>query len=626
MQYPRTRRVDVTDDYFGTKVSDPYRWLEDDNSEETKAWVKAENEVTFKYLKKIKARKKIEKRLTELWNYEKYGLPWKKGGKYFFSKNDGLQNQSVLYVQTSPEAQPEVLLDPNKLSEDGTVALAIRSVNEQGKYLAYGTSSGGSDWREIFVRDVETKKDLPDHLKWIKFSGASWSKDGKGFYYCRYPEPKKGKELTQQNTGQMVYYHRVNTTQDKDVLVYRDKKHPNRGAYPYVTRDGKYLIITVTQGTDSKNRVYYMDLKKGIKGRVVKLLDDFDASYSYIDNDGEVFYFRTDLNAPRGKIIAVNIKKPSKRHWKDIVPEKDDVLSSVTVVNNEFVTSYMHDAHDRIIIYKKDGTFDREIVLPAIGSVGGISGKKKDTEMFYGFSSYSYPYTIYKYDFKTGKSKVFHAPKVKFDPDDFITKQVFYKSKDGTKIPMFISYRKDLNLKKANPCYLYGYGGFNISLTPYFSVSNLQWMEMGGILAIPNIRGGGEYGIEWYKQGTLDKKQNVFDDFIAAAEYLIKQGYTSKDKLAIGGGSNGGLLVGACMTQRPDLYAAALPAVGVMDMLRYHKFTIGWAWASDYGRSDNPKDFKYLYAYSPYHNLKPGVSYPATLVTTADHDDRVVPA
>ena len=626
MQYPRTRRVDVTDDYFGTKVSDPYRWLEDDNSEETKAWVKAENEVTFKYLKKIKARKKIEKRLTELWNYEKYGLPWKKGGKYFFSKNDGLQNQSVLYVQTSPEAQPEVLLDPNKLSEDGTVALAITSVNEQGKYLAYGTSSGGSDWREIFVRDVETKKDLPDHLKWIKFSGASWSKDGKGFYYCRYPEPKKGKELTQQNTGQMVYYHRVNTTQDKDVLVYRDKKHPRRGAYPYVTRDGKYLIITVTQGTDSKNRVYYMDLKKGIKGRVVKLLDDFDASYSYIDNDGEVFYFRTDLNAPRGKIIAVNIKKPSKRHWKDIVPEKDDVLSSVTVVNNEFVTSYMHDAHDRIIIYKKDGTFDREIVLPAIGSVGGISGKKKDTEMFYGFSSYSYPYTIYKYDFKTGKSKVFHAPKVKFDPDDFITKQVFYKSKDGTKIPMFISYRKNLNLKKPNPCYLYGYGGFNISLTPYFSVSNLQWMEMGGILAIPNIRGGGEYGIEWYKQGTLDKKQNVFDDFIAAAEYLIKQGYTSKDKLAIGGGSNGGLLVGACMTQRPDLYAAALPAVGVMDMLRYHKFTIGWAWASDYGRSDNPKDFKYLYAYSPYHNLKPGVSYPATLVTTADHDDRVVPA
>jgi len=626
IQYPETKRVDVVDDYFGTKVADPYRWLEDDNSAETKAWVKAENEVTFKYLKKIRARKKIEKRLTELWNYEKYGLPWKKGGKYFFSKNDGLQNQSVLYVQNKLDAKPEVLLDPNKLSEDGTVALAITSISEDGKYLAYGTSSGGSDWRDMFVRNVETKKDLSDHLKWIKFSGASWSKDGKGFYYCKYPEPEKGHELTQRNTNQMVFYHKVNSSQDADVLVYQDKKHPKRGFYPFVTDDGKYLVIFVSQGTDSRNRVYYMDLAKGIKSRVVRLLDKFDASYSFIDNDGKKFYFRTDLNAPKGRIVEIDLKRPAKRHWKEIIPEKNDVISSVTVVNNEFVTSYMHDAYNKVYIYKKNGKFKKEIALPAIGSVSGISGEKKDTEMFYGFSSYSYPYTIYKYDFKKGESRIFRSPKVKFNPSDFKTEQVFYESRDGTSVPMFISYKKGLKKNSPNPCYLYGYGGFDISLTPYFSVSNLQWMEMGGILAIPNIRGGGEYGIDWYKQGVLGKKQNVFDDFISAAEYLINKGYTSREKIAIGGGSNGGLLVGACMTQRPDLYAAALPAVGVMDMLRYHKFTIGWAWASDYGRSDNPNDFKFLYAYSPYHNLKQGVSYPATLVTTADHDDRVVPA
>jgi len=626
IQYPETKRVDVVDDYFGTKVADPYRWLEDDNSEETKAWVKAENEVTFKYLKKIKARKKIEKRLTELWNYEKYGLPWKEGGRYFFSKNDGLQNQYVLYVQNTLDAEPEVLLDPNKLSEDGTVALAITSVSEDGNYLAYGTSSGGSDWREIFVRDINTKDDLGDHIKWVKFSGASWSKDSKGFYYCRYPEPKKGHELTQQNKNQKIFYHRINTAQDKDVLVYEDKKHPDRGFYPFVTDDGRYLIISVSQGTDRRNRVYYMDLKNGVKARVIKLLDKFDASYSFVDNDGQIFYFRTDLDAPKGRVVAINIKKPAKRFWKEIIPEASDVLSGVSVVNNKFIASYMHDAYNKLFIYNKDGSFDGEISLPAIGSVAGISGKKYDKEMFYGFSSFSYPYTIYKYDFKTNESKVFRSPKVLFNPSDFVTRQVFYKSKDGTKIPMFISYKKDLKTDRPNPCYLYGYGGFNISLTPHFRVSNLQWMEMGGILAVPNIRGGGEYGIEWYKQGVLDKKQNVFDDFIAAAEYLIDKGYTSKEKLAIGGGSNGGLLVGACMTQRPDLYAAALPAVGVMDMLRYHKFTIGWAWASDYGRSDNPQQFKYLYAYSPYHNLKKGVSYPATLVTTADHDDRVVPA
>jgi len=626
IQYPETKRTDVADDYFGTTVQDPYRWLEDDNAEDTKAWVEAQNKVTFKYLNSIGARKKIEKRLTELWNYEKFGLPWKRGDKYFFSKNDGLQNQSVLYMQNSLKADPQVLLDPNKLSDDGTVALAITSINSSGKFLAYGTSSGGSDWREIFVRDIETKEDLPDHLKWIKFSGASWSRQADGFYYSRYPAPKEGQELTQQNTNQMVYFHYAGTSQDDDVLIFRDENHPRRGYYSHVTDDGKYVIISVSQGTDRRNRVFYMDVSRGVKGTVVKLLDDFDASYAFIDNDGPVFYFRTDLKAPKGRVIAVNITRPQKKYWKEIIPETNDVIAGTAVVDNRFVTSYMHDAYNKIMVYEKDGSPGKEIELPALGSVAGISGRKHDTEMFYGFSSYAYPNTIYKYDFKKGESTVFHAPDVKFNPSDFVTKQVFFRSKDGTQVPMFISHKKGLDTDKTHPCYLYGYGGFNISLTPRFSVSNLTWMEMGGILAIPNIRGGGEYGIEWYKQGILEKKQNVFDDFIAAAEYLIDRGYTETPKLAIGGGSNGGLLVGACMTQRPELFGAALPAVGVLDMLRYHKFTIGWAWASDYGRSDNPDHFDFLYAYSPLHNLKQGTEYPATLITTADHDDRVVPA
>ncbi|HDL19063.1 MAG TPA: S9 family peptidase [Bacteroidetes bacterium] len=627
IKYPVTKEVDVVDDYHGTKVADPYRWLEDDNSAETKQWVEAENKVTFAYLKKIPQRKKIEKRLTELWDYEKYSLPYKEGGLYFFSKNDGLQNQPVLYVQESFEAEPRVLIDPNKFSEDGTIALTTTSVSKNGKYIMYGTASGGSDWQEFKVKEIATGKDLADHLKWIKFSGGSWSRDSQGFYYSRYPEPKEGEELQQQNRFPKVYFHRVGTDQSDDELIYEDPTQPDWGFSAFVTDDGRYLVLHVWQGTDRRNRIYYVKLNGSRQGRVIKLLNDFDAGYQYIDNDGSLFYFQTDLNAPKSKVIAIDVRRPNRLNWKTVIPERDDVLSGVNVINNKLVAVYMHNAHNLIKIFEKSGSLVNEVALPAIGSVAGISGKKEDSEMFYGFTSFSYPTRHYRYDFAAGESTLFRSPEVKFNPEDFETQQIFCESKGGVKVPIFITYKKGIDLKSGNnPTYLYGYGGFNISLTPSFSVSNLQWMEMGGIYAMANIRGGGEYGVEWYKQGTLANKQNVFNDFIAAAEYLIAEGYTSKEKLAIGGGSNGGLLVGACMTQRPDLYAAALPAVGVMDMLRYHKFTIGWAWASDYGRSDDPEQFMFLYAYSPYHNLKEGTCYPATLVTTADHDDRVVPA
>jgi len=626
IEYPATKTADVVEDYHGTQVADPYRWLEDDNAEETKQWVEAQNKVTFAYLEKIPQRKKINERLTELWNYEKYGMPYKEGGLYFFTKNDGLQNQSVLYVQKSLDADPKILLDPNTFSEDGTVALTRTAVSKNGHYLMYGTSSGGSDWQEFSLRNIQSGNDLSDHLQWIKFSGASWSKDSKGFYYSRYDEPPKGKKMVQSNKSQKVFYHEVGTDQSKDQLIYEDKTHPDRMFNAEVTDDGKYLILYVGEGSASENRIYYMELRGGRKGNVIKLLDDLDAHYSFIGNDGTLFYFQTDLAAPKGRILGIPIHRPQKKNWKEIIPEQEDVLSNVSIINNRFVTVYMHDAYDLIKIYTKEGAFAGEISLPTLGSVAGISGKKEDTEMFYYFSSFIYPPTIYHYDFKKQESTVFRAPKVKFNPEDFETKQVFFKSKDGTRIPMFLSYKKGMQFDGNIPTYLYGYGGFNISLTPHFNISNIFWMERGGMYAQANLRGGGEYGEEWHKQGMLKNKQNVFDDFISAAEYLIHEGYTSKEKLAISGASNGGLLVGASMTQRPDLFAAALPAVGVMDMLRYHKFTIGWAWASDYGRSDNLEQFKFLYAYSPLHNLKEGVSYPATLVTTADHDDRVVPA
>jgi len=628
LQYPTARKSDVVDDYHGTRVPDPYRWLEDPDSPESRAWIEAQNRLTEAYLAAIPARTAIRDRLTKLWNYPKYGTPFRKGGRYFFFKNDGLQNQSVLYKQASLTAQPETLLDPNLLSEDGTVALSTLAVTDDGRLLAYGTSASGSDWEEFRVRDVAMGKDRPDHLKWIKFSGASWTKDGAGFFYSRYPEPTD-KALTDVNRFQKLYYHRLGTDQAQDVLVYERPDQPDWGMNAEVTDDGRYAVLQVWLGTDRRNRVYYLDLKQAkrpkVTGEVVRLLDDFDASYSFVGNDGPVFYFLTDLDASRKRVIAIDTRHPERAHWREIIPQSTDVLEGIQIIHDTFVAQYMHDASSRLRLVALDGRPVKQLELPTLGSIGGISGERKDEEMFYAFTSFLYPTTIFRYDFKTGATSVFKAPTIDFDPSGYETKQVFYASKDGTRVPMFITHKKGLRLDGSNPTYLYGYGGFNISLTPAFSVAVLAWLEMGGVYAVPNLRGGGEYGEEWHQAGMHDKKQNVFDDFIAAAEFLIAQGYTSTPKLAIAGGSNGGLLVGAAITQRPDLFGAALPAVGVMDMLRFHKFTIGWAWVTDYGSADSAAQFPYLYKYSPLHNIQAGTRYPATLVTTADHDDRVVP-
>jgi len=628
LQYPAARKSDVVDDYHGTRVPDPYRWLEDPDSPESRAWIEAQNRLTAAYLAEIPARATIRQRLTKLWNYPKYGAPFRKAGRYFFLKNDGLQNQSVLYKQASLEATPETLLDPNILSEDGTVALSTLAVSDNGRLLAYGTAASGSDWEEFRVRDVVTARDLPDHLKWIKFSGASWTKDGAGFFYSRYPEPTD-KALTDVNRFQRLYYHRLGTDQAQDVLVYERPDQPDWGMNAEVTDDGRYAVLTVWLGTDRRNRVYFRDLKDPrhpqITGEVVRLLDDFDASYAFVGNDGPVFYFLTDLDAPRKRVIAIDTRHPERGRWRELIPQGQDVLEGVQIIHDTFVANYMHDASSRLRLFALDGRMLKDLELPTLGSIGSISGERKDDEMFYAFTSFLYPTTIFRYDFKSGATSVFKAPTIDFDPSRYETKQVFYTSKDGTRVPMFITYKKGLTLDGSNPTYLYGYGGFNISLTPSFSVAMLVWLEMGGVYAVPNLRGGGEYGEEWHQGGMHEKKQNVFDDFIAAAEYLIAQGYTSPAKLAIAGGSNGGLLVGAAMTQRPELFGAALPAVGVMDMLRFHKFTIGWAWVTDYGSADSAAQFPYLYKYSPLHNIRAGTRYPATLVTTADHDDRVVP-
>ncbi|MBD0302942.1 MAG: S9 family peptidase [Tolypothrix sp. T3-bin4] len=623
--YPSSRKSDRVDDYHGTIVADPYRFLEDPDSEETKAWVEAENQVTFGYLNEIPAREKIKQRLTKLWDYEKYSIPFQEGENYFYFKNDGLQNQSVLYTLKTLDGEPKVLLDPNKLSEDGTVALSGLSISKDGKLLAYGLSSSGSDWQEWKVRDVESGEDLPDHLKWIKFSGASWTNDNQGFFYSRYDEPNEKTKLEDVNYYQKLYYHKLGTSQTEDTLIYERPDQKEWGFGGGVTEDGHYLVISVWLGTDPKNLFFYKDLTNP-NAEVVELIKEFEADYSFIDNDDSVFYFRTDLDAPRARVIAIDSKNPDKSAWQEIIPQAVETLESVGILNNQFVADYLKDAHSQVKIFDLNGTFVREVELPGLGSVGGFNGKRHDTETFYSFTSYTTPPTIYRYDIVSGKSQVFRQPKVDFNPADYETKQVFYRSKDNTQVPMFITYKKGIKLDGNNPTLLYAYGGFNISLTPSFSVSTLVWLEMGGVYAVPNLRGGGEYGEEWHQAGMKLKKQNVFDDFIAAAEWLIANRYTKTDKLAIAGGSNGGLLVGACMTQRPDLFGAALPAVGVMDMLRFHKFTIGWAWVSEYGSPDNPEEFKALYAYSPLHNLKPGTAYPATMITTADHDDRVVPA
>jgi prolyl oligopeptidase len=625
MKYPLTAKTNVVDTYHGTTVADPYRWLEDDNAAATKAWVEAQNQVTFAYLDTIPQREAIRARLTKLWNFERYGVPFKAGNRYFYSRNDGLQNQSVFYTVDTLEGTPRVLLDPNTLAKDGTMALAGLSVSDDGNLLAYGLSSAGSDWEEWKVRDVRTGQDLPDHLEWVKFSGAAWTTDNLGFFYSRYDAPKPGEALKGVNRFQKLYYHRLGTGQAADRLIYERQDQPDWGFGGTVTEDGHYLIITASMGTDQKNRVLYQDLSSS-NAPVVELLMDFDASYNFIGNDGSRFWFKTDLAAPRSRVIAIDVTQPQRANWREVIPQAAETLGGIGLLNHQFIATYLQDAHSVVKVFALDGSFVREVALPALGTADGFGGKRNDTETFYSFASFTAPGTIYRYDATTSTSTVFRQPKVDFDGRDYETKQVFFPSKDGTRIPMFIVHKRGLRLDGNNPTLLYGYGGFNISLTPGFSVSRAAWLEMGGVYAQATLRGGGEYGEEWHQAGTKLRKQNVFDDFIGAAEWLVANRYTSPNKLAIQGGSNGGLLVGACMTQRPELFGAALPAVGVMDMLRFHKFTIGWAWCSDYGSADNADEFKALYAYSPYHNLKPGVHYPATLVTTGDHDDRVVPA
>jgi len=628
--YPPTRKGDVVDDYHGTKVADPYRWLEDVDAPETRAWVEAENRVTFAYLERLPERERIRRRLTELWDYPKYGAPFKKGGRYFFFKNSGLQNQSVLYTQRSLAAEPEVLLDPNTLSADGTVALSILAFAEDGKTMVYGTSGSGSDWQEFRVRDVATHQDRADHLKWIKFSSAAWTHDGAGFFYSRYPEPAAGADaLLEGNHNQKVYYHKLGTDQSADRLIYERPDHPDWGFGVEVSADGRYAVYTVWLGTDRRNRIYYQDLGRPTHPRldapVVRLLDDFDASYGFVGNTGPAFYFQTDNAAPRGRIVAVDIRRPEQPAWKEVVPQAPDVIEGSQIVHHTFAVRYLHDAYSQLRLFALDGKPAGEVALPTLGSIVQVTGEPGDTEMFYAFTSFLYPTTIFRHDFTTGTSTIFKAPEISVDPSKYETVQVFYHSKDGTRVPIFLTYKKGLKQDGSNATYLYGYGGFNVNMTPGFSIGVLAWLEMGGVYAQAVLRGGSEYGEEWHQAGMLDRKQNVFDDFIAAAEYLIGERYTSPPKLAIGGGSNGGLLIGAVLNQRPELFGAALPAVGVMDMLRFHKFTIGWAWVTEYGSADSVGQFPFLYRYSPIHNMKLGTQYPATLITTADHDDRVVP-
>jgi prolyl oligopeptidase len=625
--YPKAKTVGQVDDYHGTPVADPYRWMEDLDSAEVAAWVAAENKVTDAFLATVPGRQALAERLTALWNFERYDPPAREGGRYFLTKNDGLQNQAVLYSLDSLSAEPRVLLDPNGLSADGTVALAGYYASRDGKRLAYALAAAGSDWNDWRVRDVDTGKDLDDLLHWSKFSSAAWTADGAGFFYSRYDAPAAGEEREAQNYFQKLYYHRLGTSQERDVLVYERKDHKEWGFSAAVTDDGRYLVVHVWQGTDPKNGLFFKELRAGQpeSGTMVELLPRFDATYTLVGNDGPVLYLFTNRDAPRGRVIAVDTRRPAPEHWRELVPQGEHTLESASVIGDRIVARYLHDASSQVRFFTLDGKTQGELELPGLGTVAGFGGHRGDHETFYSFTGFTTPGRIYRYEFATGKNEIFRQPKIGFDPDAFETRQVFYSSKDGTKVPMFLVAKKGLP-EGPKPTILYGYGGFNISLTPTFSVEQLVWMEQGGVYAVPNLRGGGEYGEDWHLAGTRLRKQNVFDDFIAAAEWLIQNRVTSADKLAISGASNGGLLVGAAMTQRPDLFAVALPAVGVMDMLRFHKFTIGWAWTSDYGSSDDAAEFKAIHAYSPLHNLKAGTCYPATLVTTADHDDRVVPS
>lgn len=620
--YPETAKGNTVDTYFGVEIADPYRWLENDTSVETTAWVKAQNAQTFKYLQKIPAREILKKQLTELTDYEKYGSPFKKHGRYYYFKNDGLQNQSVLYVQENLEAEPEVLLDPNRLSEDGTVALGGIYFSGNGKYLAYTVSSSGSDWLEIYVMDLATGKLLDDHILWAKVTGVAWQ--GDGFYYSAYDAPAAGKEYSGVNKNHKVYYHMLGEPQSKDRLVYENSAHPQRFYTTQVSENEKILFL-YESGAGQGNALYLKDLTRK-DAPIVKVADNMDYSYEPLEVLDDRILFVTNYGAPKYKITEAKLSAPALENWKDLVPETDAVLATVEVIGGKLVITYEKDASNHTYVHGLDGKFLHEVKLPALGSVN-FSGNKEDNEAFYTFTSFTYPPSIYRYNVAENTSELYRAPEVKFNPDDYITEQVFFASKDGTRIPMFLTHKKGLKKDGKNPVLLYGYGGFNISLNPGFSTMRLPFMENGGIYVQVNLRGGGEYGKEWHVAGTKMQKQNVFDDFIAAAEYLVKEQYTNPQKIAIMGGSNGGLLVGACLNQRPDLFKVAIPQVGVMDMLRYHKFTIGWNWSSDYGTSEDSKEmFEYLKSYSPLHTLKPGTAYPATLITTADHDDRVVPA
>lgn len=621
IEYPATERQDVVNDYFGTKVADPYRWLEDDNSQATAAWVEAQNKITSEYLSSLPAREKIKSRLEQLWDYPTEGAPSKHGNWYYISRNSGLQNQSVIYrKQSLTDTEEEVFLDPNTLSEDGTVALNTATFSKDGKLFAYSLASAGSDWVEIFVMDAESKTLLKDHIKWVKFSGASWSADSKGFYYSAYDAPKEGDALySAQNTNQKVYYHRIGTSQSDDTLIYADPSRPLHYFHGGESEDGKWMFVTGSAGT-SGTELFYK--RKGEK-RFKTLFAGFDYDYIVLDCYDDEALIMTNSDAPNYRLLSVNLNTLS---CKDLIPQTEHPLEGVSTVGEYLFAFYLVDAQNKVLQYDRKGNLIREVELPAIGAVGGFDGKREDDHAYYLVTNYTTPGNIYHYDLASGKSTLYHASEVKFDTTDYTTSQIFFTSKDGTRVPMFVSHKKGLKLNGKNPCYLYGYGGFQINLTPSFSTTAAMFMEQGGVYCVVNLRGGSEYGEQWHKAGMLENKQNVFDDFIAAAEYLIDNGYTSQEKLAIAGGSNGGLLVGACMTQRPDLFAVALPAVGVMDMLRFHLFTIGHGWVVEYGSSENKEQFEYLYKYSPLHNLKEGVHYPATLVTTADHDDRVVPA
>lgn len=620
--YPETTKVDTVDVYFGTQVPDPYRWLENDTSAATTAWVEAQNKVTNEYLSQIPFRENLLKRLTTLADYEKISAPIKKHGKYYFSKNDGLQNQSVFYVQDSLDGEPRVFLDPNKLSDDGTVALTGLYFSNDGKYTAYSISRSGSDWSEIFVMDTESGKLLEDHIEWAKFTGAAWQ--GDGFYYSAYDAPAKGKEFSNVNEKHKIYYHKIGEPQSKDKLIYQNPAYPKRFYTASTSEDERILFLTES-GAGRGNNLFIRDLKKP-NSPFIQLTTDLDYQYYPIEVIGDQMYIYTNYGAPKNRIMVADINRPKLEDWKELVPESEAVLSNAEVIGGKLFLTYDKDASNHAYVYGLDGKQIQEIQLPSLGSVG-FSGNKDDKECFFGFTSFTIPGATYKYDMDQNTYELYRAPKVQFNSDDFVTEQVFFASKDGVKVPMFLTYKKDLKKDGKNPVFLYGYGGFGISLNPGFSAMRIPFLENGGIYAQVNLRGGSEYGEDWHVAGTKMQKQNVFDDFISAAEYLINEKYTNKDKIAIVGGSNGGLLVGACMTQRPDLFRVAIPQVGVMDMLRYHKFTIGWNWASDYGTSEDSKEmFEYLKGYSPLHNLKPGTKYPATLVTTADHDDRVVPA